>query len=266
VVEGTTYATYGEQLNTGFQTLKGYIGERFDAETGLLYLNARYMDPVLGRFISPDDWDPTKEGVGTNRYAYANNDPVNKSDPNGHIFGEIGRALTALGRALLGGAERSVAKDAERALGEGAEKAAQDSLPGIKAANDKGISTADKKKGTYQKPENLIERILSNEARQNPKNGTPLAGMNNDKNFLAEDGWQKMSMKTKSSDDVTVEVHYQYNTRTGAVADVKSINRAADQSKGFWSSTAIHLGVALGIVDTALRETSLNPFDAAGAY
>ncbi|GGG23579.1 hypothetical protein GCM10010924_61420 [Rhizobium wenxiniae] len=36
------------------------------------------------RFISPDDWDPTLEGVGTNRYAYAQNDPVNKSDPNGH--------------------------------------------------------------------------------------------------------------------------------------------------------------------------------------
>jgi hypothetical protein len=44
------------------------------------------MDPVLGRFISPDDWDPTKEGVGTNRYAYAANDPVNKSDKNGHNF------------------------------------------------------------------------------------------------------------------------------------------------------------------------------------
>ncbi|MER9410020.1 RHS repeat-associated core domain-containing protein [Mesorhizobium sp. M0589] len=84
IVEATNYATYGEQLNTGFQTQKSYIGERLDPETGLMYLNARYMDPVLGRFISPDDWDPTKEGVGTNRYAYAQNDPVNKSDQNGH--------------------------------------------------------------------------------------------------------------------------------------------------------------------------------------
>lgn len=84
-VEGNSYATYGESLNTGFHTQKGYIGERFDAETGLLYLNARYMDPVLGRFISPDDWDPTKEGVGTNRYAYACNDPINRGDNNGHI-------------------------------------------------------------------------------------------------------------------------------------------------------------------------------------
>jgi hypothetical protein len=36
------------------------------------------------RFISPDDWDPTLPGVGTNKYAYSGNDPVNKSDPNGH--------------------------------------------------------------------------------------------------------------------------------------------------------------------------------------
>ena len=38
------------------------------------------------RFISPDTMDPTLPGVGTNRYAYAENDPINKSDPNGHIF------------------------------------------------------------------------------------------------------------------------------------------------------------------------------------
>ncbi|TPK59209.1 hypothetical protein FJ546_22230 [Mesorhizobium sp. B2-4-19] len=90
IVEQTNYATYGERLNTGFQTQKSYIGERFDPETGLMYLNARYMDPVLGRFISPDDWDPTLPGVGTNRYAYAQNDPVNKADRNGHADGDPG--------------------------------------------------------------------------------------------------------------------------------------------------------------------------------
>jgi pyocin large subunit-like protein len=39
------------------------------------------------RFISPDNMDPTLPGVGTNRYAYSQNDPVNKSDPNGHASG-----------------------------------------------------------------------------------------------------------------------------------------------------------------------------------
>lgn len=86
--EHTPYYAYGQPIYPSASTQKAYIGERFDVETGLLYLNARYMDPILGRFISPDDWDPTMEGVGTNRYAYADNDPVNKSDPNGHIFGD----------------------------------------------------------------------------------------------------------------------------------------------------------------------------------
>jgi hypothetical protein len=36
------------------------------------------------RFISPDTWDPTLPGVGTNRYSYSENDPINKSDPSGH--------------------------------------------------------------------------------------------------------------------------------------------------------------------------------------
>ncbi|WP_165909505.1 RHS repeat-associated core domain-containing protein [Shinella sp. JR1-6] len=69
LVEATGYAAYGERGNGAMQTQKGYIGERLDAETGLMYLNARYYDPAYGRFISPDDWDPTMEGVGTNRYA-----------------------------------------------------------------------------------------------------------------------------------------------------------------------------------------------------
>jgi RHS repeat-associated protein len=67
-------------------TNKAYINERFDPETGLQYLHARYYDPNLGRFLTPDTWDPMLPGVDFNRYAYAGNDPVNASDPNGHAF------------------------------------------------------------------------------------------------------------------------------------------------------------------------------------
>lgn len=66
---------------------KAYLNERYDAETGLQYLHARYYDPDYGRFLSPDTWDPILAGVDINRYAYALNDPVNLSDPNGHIAG-----------------------------------------------------------------------------------------------------------------------------------------------------------------------------------
>ncbi|MGB3176754.1 MAG: RHS repeat-associated core domain-containing protein, partial [Albidovulum sp.] len=59
-------------------------GERFDDTSGLQYLNARYYDPKLAIFIQPDWWEVMQEGVGTNRYAYSFNDPVNGSDPSGH--------------------------------------------------------------------------------------------------------------------------------------------------------------------------------------
>lgn len=84
IVEQTDYSAYGVSLNGSVQTERNYIGERRDPETGLMYLNARYYDPSLGRFISPDSWDPLQAGAGTNRYAYAENDPINKVDATGH--------------------------------------------------------------------------------------------------------------------------------------------------------------------------------------
>ena len=81
--ERANYTPFGAQF-PGLLQSKGYIGEKFDPESGLQYLHARYYDPALGRFLSPDWWDPTEQGVGTNRYAYAGNDPINGRDPLGH--------------------------------------------------------------------------------------------------------------------------------------------------------------------------------------
>jgi RHS repeat-associated protein len=98
LVEAARYAPYGAQA-PALGIAKGFIGERHDVETGLIHLGARLLDPLLGRFISPDDWDPTLPGVGTNRYAYAGNDPINKSDPNGHLWSE------SPGKDFLGGGD-----------------------------------------------------------------------------------------------------------------------------------------------------------------
>jgi RHS repeat-associated protein len=93
-VESAVYKPFGEQSewllpgNAAPET-KGWIGERFDADAGLQYLNARYYDPALGMFLQPDWWEVTKAGVGTNRYSYSFNDPVNLSDANGNIVPAI---------------------------------------------------------------------------------------------------------------------------------------------------------------------------------
>jgi RHS repeat-associated protein len=63
---------------------KGWIGERFDTDTGLQYRCARYYDPQLGMFLQPDWWEVMQPGVGTNRYSYSFGDPVNGIDPSGH--------------------------------------------------------------------------------------------------------------------------------------------------------------------------------------
>jgi RHS repeat-associated protein len=61
----------------------GFIGERDDAETGYIYLHARYYDPARGRFVSADPTLPWIPGVGLNRYAYAFASPENLADPSG---------------------------------------------------------------------------------------------------------------------------------------------------------------------------------------
>ncbi|SFU16963.1 RHS repeat-associated core domain-containing protein [Pseudovibrio denitrificans] len=65
---------------------KGWIGERDDPETALTYLNARYYDADLARFIQSDWFDPLDAGVGTNRYAYALNNPTSYKDPSGNAI------------------------------------------------------------------------------------------------------------------------------------------------------------------------------------
>ncbi|UOX90536.1 hypothetical protein MUY14_07905 [Amycolatopsis sp. FBCC-B4732] len=79
------YRPFGEVLSAGgslpFES-RGFIAERQDS-TGLVYLNARYYDPQLGRFISPDPTIDGEDTIGLNRYAYAANDPVNQVDRTG---------------------------------------------------------------------------------------------------------------------------------------------------------------------------------------
>ena len=61
-----------------------YRGYVYDTETGWYYLQSRYYDPEVGRFISADVFLSTGQGVlGYNTYAYCLNNPVNRIDGNG---------------------------------------------------------------------------------------------------------------------------------------------------------------------------------------
>ncbi len=54
-------------------------------DLGLIYMNARYYLPQIGRFVSPDTIVPEPGNPQSyNRYAYTNNNPINNTDPSGH--------------------------------------------------------------------------------------------------------------------------------------------------------------------------------------
>ena len=64
-----------------------YRSYYFDQETGLYYLNSRYYDPEIGRFINIDDISVLSETQNTfnglNLFAYCHNNPISNLDANG---------------------------------------------------------------------------------------------------------------------------------------------------------------------------------------
>ena len=61
-----------------------YRGYYYDVETGFYYLNSRYYDPTLGRFLNADGYVSTGQGMlGVNMFAYCHNKPVLFNDPSG---------------------------------------------------------------------------------------------------------------------------------------------------------------------------------------
>ncbi len=82
------YKAWGElRYTTGEYSVRyKFTGQREEATLGLYDYRARFYDPLLGRFIQPDSLVP---GAGNplawDRYAYANNNPIYYTDPDGHI-------------------------------------------------------------------------------------------------------------------------------------------------------------------------------------
>ena len=70
-----------------------YRGYYYDTETGFYYLNSRYYDPVIGRFISLDDIDvlaATPMGLtDKNLFAYCDNNPVTRVDHGGGFWDTV---------------------------------------------------------------------------------------------------------------------------------------------------------------------------------
>ena len=67
-------------------TYRGYV---YDTETDRYYLESRYYDPAVERFINADVIISTGDMLGCNLFSYCGNNPVNREDPTGHSWKAI---------------------------------------------------------------------------------------------------------------------------------------------------------------------------------
>ena len=81
-----------------------YRGYYYDAETGFYYLQSRYYDPAICRFINADAYATTNAGsfLSCNMFAYCGNNPVNRADQSGTFWKEIGSFFNKVGTAIAG--------------------------------------------------------------------------------------------------------------------------------------------------------------------
>jgi RHS repeat-associated protein len=114
---------YGPYGNSQYQagamgTAKGFTGQYQDA-TGLDYYNARYYDPVVGRFLSADTVQGN--GMGMDPYAYVGGNPETNTDPTGQAVCYVGECEAGGGAGVppprTGGDEGACDTDIETCQG-----------------------------------------------------------------------------------------------------------------------------------------------------
>jgi len=81
---------------------RGYTGHEHLAEFGIINMNGRLYDPVLGRMLSPDNFVQAPDfSQNFNRYSYVYNNPLRYTDPSGEIVSTT--LLYMIGGAIVGG-------------------------------------------------------------------------------------------------------------------------------------------------------------------
>ena len=81
-----------------------YRGYYYDAETGFYYLQSRYYDPAICRFINADTFATTDANgfLSANMFAYCENNPIMRVDADGEIWNVIAGAVIGAGLEVLG--------------------------------------------------------------------------------------------------------------------------------------------------------------------
>ena len=97
ITKSYTYNAFGVEKNIDDSDTNAfrYCGEYYDAETGTIYLRARYYNPITGRFISRDSFaGSNNDPLSLNLYTYFHNNHISGTDSAGHLmYAKIGKAI-----------------------------------------------------------------------------------------------------------------------------------------------------------------------------
>jgi RHS repeat-associated protein len=102
-IESIRYFPFGYNRSGSVSTEKKFTGKRLD-NTGLYFYDARYYDPIIGCFTSPDTASPgLMNPQSFNKYSYCFNNPLKYNDPTGHWpnWHIIGQFFCGIGDAFV---------------------------------------------------------------------------------------------------------------------------------------------------------------------
>ena len=166
-VASYSYDPYGQiQQTTGSMAQINplrYRGYYYDSDTEFHYLQSRYYDAAICRFINADSYSSTGQGIiGYNMFAYCGNNPVSRNDKDGEFWNIIGGAIVG---ALVGVASQAISNLIDgNPIGDGLAKAAVTgavggaltaAFPGANTLISAGMSAAESVISDVQNGENL---------------------------------------------------------------------------------------------------------------
>jgi RHS repeat-associated protein len=101
ILSRTRYEPYGATAAGTNPNGIGFTGHVNDVDTGLVYMQQRYYEPIAGRFLSVDPVvTDAKTGGHFNRYVYAENNPYTLKDPDGRAPIAVPMLLGAISGAI----------------------------------------------------------------------------------------------------------------------------------------------------------------------
>ncbi|MDQ1091082.1 RHS repeat-associated protein [Xanthomonas sacchari] len=132
-IERSEYEPYGDLLNHPLTEAPAYAGHVMDAATGLTYMQQRYYDQGIGRFLSVDPIDSSSMSTDKfNRYLYANNNPYRYNDPDGRDSCDVCNGLAAQARSAAINYAAKKAVDLGRGAVEGAKNVVKQEIKSLK--------------------------------------------------------------------------------------------------------------------------------------